>query len=337
MNKPLTVQLVRDTMCSDLSIRWLDEPRGGERILSREDRSASRSDLIGPFNFSTPHRIQVLGPAECELLNKAPLQSQNQPNNENQSEHNNENDLGQWLLPDQLDLILKRDTDLVLITDDQSAPAALLTTTKRLGIAVFTSPESYSDCINILRYRLLQYLAEVRVLHGVFMDVLGNGVLITGASGVGKSELALELISRGHILVADDATEFRRIAPDTIEGRCPELLQDFLEVRGLGILNIAQMYGHASTRRRKILKFIIQLQIMPPAEMNDTIDRSSDAAEYSSLLGVDIRKQLIAVAPGRNLAVLVEAAVRNYILVSSGYNATSEFISRQQQAMEADS
>jgi len=321
LNKPLSVQLVHDTMCSDLAIRWLDAPRGGDRILSREDRTANRSDLIGPFNFSTPHRIQVLGPAECELLNKAP------------GDGKTETDQIPARLPDQLDVVLKRDTDLVLITDNQPAPNALLTTTKRLGIAVFTSPASYSDCINILRYRLLQYLAEVKVLHGVFMDVLGNGVLITGASGVGKSELALELISRGHILVADDATEFRRIAPDTIEGRCPELLQDFLEVRGLGILDIAQMYGHASTRKRKILKFIIQLEVMSPSEMNKTIDRSSDIAEYRSLLGVDIRKQLIAVAPGRNLAVLVEAAVRNYILVSSGYNATSEFIYRQKRAL----
>jgi len=309
-------------MCSDLAIRWLDAPRGAERILSREDRSANRTELIGPFNFHTPHRIQVLGPAECELLNKAV--------SENVSDQN------QRLLPDELDVVLKRDTDLVLITDNQSVPAALLSTTERLGIAVFTSPASYSDCINSLRYRLLQYLAEVQVLHGVFMDVLGNGVLITGASGVGKSELALELISRGHILVADDATEFRRIAPDTIEGRCPSLLQDFLEVRGLGILNIAQMYGHASTRRRKILKFIIQLQIMQATEMNEAIDRSSDSSEYRSLLGVDIREQLIAVAPGRNLAVLVEAAVRNYILVSSGYNATSEFNSRQKAAMESN-
>ena len=325
MNKPLSVQLVHDTMCSDLAIRWLDAPRGGDRILSREDGSTNRSDLIGPFNFSTPHRIQVLGPAECELLNKAA------------GDYENDKGREQGLLPDELDAVLKRDTDLVLITDNQTAPAALLTTSKRLGIAVFNSPASYSDCINILRYRLLQYLAEIKVLHGVFMDVLGNGVLITGASGVGKSELALELISRGHILVADDATEFRRIAPDTIEGRCPELLQDFLEVRGLGILNIAQMYGHASTRRRKILKFIIQLQVMQPAEMNEAIDRSSDTAEYRSLLGVDIREQLIAVAPGRNLAVLVEAAVRNYILASSGYNASSEFNSRQKKAMEPKS
>ena len=168
------------------------------------------------------------------------------------------------------------------------------------------------------------------------MDVLGTGVLITGDSGVGKSELALELVSRGHILVADDAPEFRRIAPDTLEGRCPEILRDFLEVRGLGILNIARMYGHAHTRKRKILKFIIRLELMQASDLNERIDRSSDEMQTLEILGVGIPEQTIPVAPGRNLAVLVEAAIRNHILVNTGYSATSEFFARHSAALQED-
>jgi len=174
-------------------------------------------------------------------------------------------------------------------------------------------------------------------IHGVMMDVLGTGVLITGESGVGKSEVALELVSRGHILVADDAPEFRRIAPETLEGSCPPLLRGFLEVRGLGILNIARMYGHAHTRRRKILKFIIELKVMNPGINNESIERLQDVHGERDILGVRIRKRTIPVAPGRNLSVLVEAAVRNHILTDTGYDATADLIQKQAMMLEQNS
>ena len=318
MQQDLTVQLVFDTMCSDLGASWDGSRRGGARILSRDTSDSSRPALIGPLNFSTPNRIQILGKAECAQL---------QP----------DTDLARTIGADsitELERLLSSSCDLIIVTDHQESPAVLQEVSERHDIAIFRVASSYTDCLNLLRYRLTQYLAESQVLHGVMMDVLGTGVLITGDSGVGKSELALELVTRGHILVADDAPEFRRIAPDTLEGRCPELLQDFLEVRGLGILNIARMYGHAHTRKRKILKFIVRLEPLKAHELNQRIDRSADEKNIRTILGVNIPEQIVPVAPGRNLAVLVEAAVRNHILVNTGYNSTSEFISRQTRALE---
>jgi HPr kinase/phosphorylase len=168
-------------------------------------------------------------------------------------------------------------------------------------------------------------------MHGVFMDVLGMGVLIAGESGLGKSELALELISRGHGLVADDVVDFARVAPDQIEGRCPPLLANLLEVRGLGLLDIKAIFGETAVRRKMRLKLIVHLV------RKETMDREFERLPYEPLneeiLEVAVRKTVIAVDAGRNLAVLVEAAVRNTILQLRGIDTYTEFIERHHKAM----
>lgn len=179
-----------------------------------------------------------------------------------------------------------------------------------------------------------QALAEKETLHGVFMEVLGVGVLISGQSGLGKSELALDLVNRGYKLIADDAPEFERIAPETINGTCPKLLQNFLEVRGLGVLNIREMYGASAIKSNEHLKLIIEL--FPP-EMNvaKSENRIQPSAGKASILGVDIPTISLPVAPGRNLAVLVEAAVRNHLLTRNGYSAGRDFTKRQKSTINA--
>ena len=184
------------------------------------------------------------------------------------------------------------------------------------------------ELVTKLRFYLARELADRMILHGVFMEVMSVGVLITGESSVGKSELALELVSRGHRLIADDAPEFRRIAPDTLEGRCPPVLQDFLEVRGLGILNIRQMYGDASIKRQKFLRLIIHLRPLTE-ESQRNLDRINGESSTTRLLGVEITETTLPVAPGRNLGVMVEAAVRNFLLHEAGYNAAEDMIGRQ--------
>jgi len=189
-----------------------------------------------------------------------------------------------------------------------------------------------------MRYLLIELLAEREIIHGVMMDVHGTGVLITGDASVGKSELALELISRGHILVADDAPEFTRIAPGTIECQCPALLRDFLEVRGLGILNIALMYGDAHTRPRKILRCIVHLKPISVEGFSEDLasvagDRISEPTDTRLVLGVHVPRRTIPVAPGRNMAVLVEAAIRDQILRSGGYSASTDLVDKQAQAL----
>jgi len=161
--------------------------------------------------------------------------------------------------------------------------------------------------------------------------VFGMGVLISGQSGLGKSELALELISRGHGLVADDVVDFARVAPDTIEGRCPPLLANLLEVRGLGLLDIRAIFGETAVRRKMKLRLIVELMRRSAA---DSLERLPLAGTTQEVLGLPVHKVVIPVAAGRNLAVLLEAAVRNTILKLRGIDTMQDFQQRQREAME---
>jgi HPr kinase/phosphorylase len=181
---------------------------------------------------------------------------------------------------------------------------------------------------------LSKKLAIRVTMHGVFMDVLGVGVLITGESGLGKSELGLELISRDHGLIADDAVEFSRIAPNMIEGRCPPLLQNLLEVRGLGLLDIRTIFGETAVRRKMRLKLIVHLVRRKTLEEN--YERLPLDQQTQEVLGLPIRKVVIPVEAGRNIAVLLEAAVRNTILQMRGIDTLAEFMDRQQRAMGSE-
>ncbi|NLJ62946.1 MAG: HPr(Ser) kinase/phosphatase, partial [Alcaligenaceae bacterium] len=192
-------------------------------------------------------------------------------------------------------------------------------------IPLLNTQHDAAELIDVLRVYLAKRLAPTTLMHGVFLDVLGLGVLITGESGLGKSELALELISRGHGLVADDAVELSRTAPNLIEGQCPPLLQNLLEVRGLGLLDIRTIFGETSVRRKMNLKLIVHLLRSTP----DNFERLPIQQQTQNVLGVEIKQVMLQVAAGRNLAVLVEAAVRNTILHLRGIDTMKEFMQRQ--------
>lgn len=170
-------------------------------------------------------------------------------------------------------------------------------------------------------------------MHGVFLDVLGVGVLLVGSSGIGKSEIALSLINRGHRLIADDAVLFNLMNNDTLTGNCPELLQDFLEVRGLGILNIRVMFGDTAIKESKRLQLVVRLVAMEDDTLQK-IDRLHGVYRKRTILKVDVPEVTIPVAPGRNLSILVEGAVRNQVLKNTGYDASQDFINRQSKLME---
>ena len=184
----------------------------------------------------------------------------------------------------------------------------------------------------MLRPHLARALAESSTIHGVFLDVLGVGVLITGDSGVGKSELALELISRGGGLIADDVVELYRLGPESLEGRCPSLLCDYLEVRGLGVLNIRTIFGEAALRPRKNVKLIVHLERPSGSDLTH-LERLPLKPGTELLIDIKIHKVTIPVAAGRNLAVLTEAAVRSHVLQMRGIDSTREFIERQARSM----
>jgi HPr kinase/phosphorylase len=228
--------------------------------------------------------------------------------------------------------IVTLEPPVLILADDQVAPPALVSMCERAQIPMFATRESSAFVIDILRAYLSKHFADRASMHGVFMDILGLGVMITGESGLGKSELGLELISRGNGLVADDAVDIYRINQTTLEGRCPDLLQNLLEVRGIGLLDIRAIFGETAVRRKMRLKLIVHLV------RRETLERDYDRMPHEPLiqdiLGVPVRKVVIQVVAGRNIAVLVEAAVRNTILQLRGINTYEEFAERQRQAMQ---
>lgn len=271
---------------------------------------ASPADLVGHLNLIHPDRLQVIGAPEINWATKQHAVRV--------SRHMEE--------------IIAAHPPAVIVADSCPIPAPVREACEKSGTALFSTPQSAAVVIDLLRLWLSRQLAETVELHAVMMDVLGMGVLITGDSGVGKSELALELISRGHGLVADDIVEIARVAPNSLEARCPPMLRDFLEVRGLGVLNIRTVFGETACRRKMKLKLVVHL--LRPQKGVVEIDRLPLGAETQEILGVPVRKVSIPVAAGRNLAVLLEAAVRSTILLLRGIDSTQEFVERHKQAMD---
>ncbi|HEX9277389.1 MAG TPA: HPr(Ser) kinase/phosphatase [Casimicrobiaceae bacterium] len=294
-----------------LGLNWLAGRQGGNRVLIGEAALKPTIGQVGHMNFIHPFRVQLIGAAEAAYLRGLPEDA----------------------LTKSIGRLFTTELAAIIVANGEDVPAHLLDECNRHHIALMTSPQPSPHVVDVIRLYLARVLAESTTLHGVLLDVLEIGVLITGASAIGKSELALELISRGNGLVADDIVELYRISPDTIEGRCPTVLKEFLEVRGIGVLNIRTIFGETAVRPRKLLKLMVNLEDHSDEQFSE-LDRLQVDATYQEILGVPIRKVTIPVAAGRNLAVLVEAAVRNFVLNQRGIDSTKEFIERQQKLME---
>ena len=304
--------LFRD-MKEQVGLQWVAGRNGGLRSLSSETIQKPSLALIGHLNFVHPNRVQVLGPAEMDYLRSLSASG----------------------LPDAIDHLFSTELAAIVVSNGETVPPVLLVSADRSETPLFTSALASPVLMSYLGHYLTQRLAETTSIHGVFLEVLGIGVLIKGDAGVGKSELALELITRGHRLVADDVTDLKHVAPNTLEGSCPPLIRDFLEVRGLGILNIRFLYGETAVKPQKNLKLIVEL--MHPQEIGEVgLNRLDMVASTETILSVAIPKVRIPVAAGRNLAVLVEVAVRNHILKRRGINPVEQFIQRQQAAIDGN-
>ncbi|MDR1164119.1 MAG: HPr(Ser) kinase/phosphatase [Candidatus Accumulibacter sp.] len=283
---------------------------GEDRFVALEKEEGFAADMIGHLNAIHSRRIQVIGKTECLWIEKAGVD--------------------RWR--DLIEGIVAQKPPAIVVSDGVETPPFVRELCETSRTPLFTTQRSTSETIEVLRLYLSRHFSATASVHGVFMDVFGIGVLITGESGIGKSELALELVSRGHGLVADDVVKLSRISPMIIEGRCPDMLRDYLEVRGLGLLNIRTIYGETAARRKMKLRLIVHLVHAPS---DDEVSRLPSEMQSQEMLGVPVRKLLLHVAPGRNLAVLVEAAVRIRILQLRGINGTEEFIARHRRAMQA--
>lgn len=293
-----------------LTLDWLaGEPAGDVPLVPHGE---GRQPLISHLNPIQPPCIQIIGPNERHYFETLG--------------HNSQSDL--------LKQLLSGRSRLIIVTDDLDVPDSLRKGADKAGVALFTTPSTDREIIDYLGHHLSRRLSQRRVLHGVFMEVIGMGVLITGPSGIGKSELALELVTRGQRLVADDAPEFVRNAPDSLRGYCPEVLRDFLEVRGLGVLDIRAMFGDQAVRYEKNLHLIVRL-VQPDDACCKMSDRIRGNRAERTILGVRISEICLPVAAGRDLAVLIEAAARSQLLYYNGYDSAEAFIRRQHQLMDS--
>jgi HPr kinase/phosphorylase len=298
-----------------LCLQWLAGKAGHDRTL-REGSIVQGMDkflgaLVGHMNLSYPNRIQVLGDDELSYLNS----------------------LGKNSHQDAVTRLFADKPAFIIIAGVAAVPDELVQLAEQTGTPIFTSILPSYKLISHLQYYLSNLLAERITLHGVFMDVMSIGVLICGDSSMGKSELAFELLTRGHRLIADDAPEFSRIAPDIVNGTCPPLLDGFLEVRGLGVLNVRAMFGDNVIKANKYLRLIIRLEDMREDDSWE-VDRLRGSVRMRNVLDVDIPEITLPVGPGRNLAVLIEGAALNHIQHLKGYDAAQDFIDRQRRIMD---
>lgn len=308
---PLAVQALYSALHERLQLQWAAGHDGAQRTLHNNNRWGGAS-LVSHLNLITPSAVQVIGEAEMDYLTALPSAERAEA-----IRH------------------LFHAGVVVVLADGVIATPTLRAAADARNVALFTSPLAEQELLSHLRYYLSEALAERTTVHGVFMEVLGIGVLLTGDSNVGKSELALDLLSRGHRLVADDAPELARITPTMLQARCPPVLQDLLEVRGLGVLNIRAMYGDNAIKDKQNLQLIIELRLSEPA--GDETTRLHGMQSERELLGVTVPVIIIHIAPSRNLAVLVEAAVRKHELHRSGYDAADDLTRRQLTLIETQS
>lgn len=267
--------------------------------------------LAGFWKFFGYRRPQILGRGEMMFLAQL----------EEQERHNT------------LKKFFSYDMPCVIVCRNIPPTDEMVVMASARSIPIYTTPLTTDrlevDLLNFLN----SYLAPRETRHGVLVDVLGSGILITGQSGVGKSEAALELIRRGHRLVADDVVEIKRVSDTRLTGEAPELVRNLMEIRGVGIIDVSVMYGIGAVIRSKSIDMEIHLEMWQPGKEYDRLGLSDD---YTEILGVRVPKLLLPIRPGRNLAVVLEAAVSNFRLKQQGYNAAAEVIRRQNELLRRD-
>jgi HPr kinase/phosphorylase len=306
MTTSITARELFDQQKDKLALRWLAGAKGDRRMLEAVDTIARRPSLAGYLNAIYPNKVQILGSEELAWLDS--LDSRQR-----------------W---ETIEKIVQYRPLALVISEDLRAAA------EESETPLWISPKRGHELLNHLSYHMARTLAPRVTLHGVFMEIYSIGVLITGEAGSGKSELALELLSRGHRLVADDAPEFTQIAPDVLDGTCPELLQDLLEVRGLGVLNVRDMFGDTAVKKNKYLRLIVHLT-RPMTEPNPHgYERLTGDSGSRHVLDLDVPLITLPVMPGRNLAVLTEAATRLHILRTKGIDPAAMFIARHSNLLE---
>jgi HPr kinase/phosphorylase len=299
----------RETTIAPLDLEVLSGRDGLDRLVIDTHPQKTGLALSGFDGYLRPGRVLVFGESEIRYLESMSAEAREAV----------------------LRLVLSHDLPCLLITQSFDAPPELLAETDRAAVPLLRTRVGTPDAMSRLALLLDTYLAPRTMVHGVLMDILGLGVLVVGESGIGKSECALDLVVRGHRLVADDAVELRCRSESFVLGSCPELTRHHMEIRGLGLINVQDLFGVASTRTSKRVELVVQLERWEPGREYDRLGLDD---QYYDVLNVRIPMIRMPVAPGRNVAILVEVAARNQLLRLFGHHAARRLVNRLNEALE---
>ena len=304
MTSSVTPAELYEQFAGRLGLNWVCGKSEAHRRELRPTGFHARPSLVGFLNLIHSTRIQVIGREEFDWLEGLDSRVR-------------------W---ESIARVMDARPAAIIVANELEVADDLQQLAKESNTPLLTSTQPDWELVSFLEYQISQRLASRTTLHGVFMEIFTIGVLITGEAGTGKSELALELLSRGHRLIADDAPEFTQITPDIVEGSCPPVLRECLEVRGLGILNIRRMFGDAAIKSKKYLRLIIHLHLPVPGDEDG--DRLHGDDSMREVLDLHIPQINLPVLAGRNMAVIAEAAVRDFMLRMKGFDAAAEFVER---------
>jgi HPr kinase/phosphorylase len=295
-----------------LPLELLAGVEGLERVITSPHIQKTGLALAGFHEYLKPGRVLVFGESEIRYLESLETSAR----------------------VSSMRLALTHDFPCVIITGGFTPPVELVIEAERARLPLLKTGVATPTAIAKIGSILEDSLAERTMMHAVLMDVLGLGVLITGESGIGKSECALDLIVRGHRLVADDTVEIRRRQETVLIGTCPELTRHHMELRGLGVINVMELFGIASTRSSKRVEFVVQLERWDPSREYERLGLDDDFCE---VLGLRVPQIRMPVAPGRNIAILVEVAARNQLLRSRGHHAARALAERLERTLRQES
>ena len=284
---------------------------GLKRLITVDDLYRPGLEMAGYFQYHPSERIQILGKTELSFINMLSKEEKRE----------------------RLQKLCLDDTPCIIISRGLEAPEELIECSNEKNIPVLRSSNATTILFSRITDFLEHKLAPTATIHGVLVDVYGVGMLITGGSGIGKSETALELVKRGHRLVADDAVEIRQTSDGKLTGTAPELIRHLLEIRGLGIINVMTLFGAGAVRTQKRIAIVIKLENWQPDKQYDRLGLDE---ETTKIIDTSIPLVTIPVRPGRNLAVIIEVAAMNFRLKRMGYNAALQFTNKLTETIADD-
>ncbi|MFG6669481.1 HPr(Ser) kinase/phosphatase [Bacillus subtilis] len=298
----------KDVM-EQFNLELISGEEGINRPITMSDLSRPGIEIAGYFTYYPRERVQLLGKTELSFFEQLPEEEKKQ----------------------RMDSLCTDVTPAIILSRDMPIPQELIDASEKNGVPVLRSPLKTTRLSSRLTNFLESRLAPTTAIHGVLVDIYGVGVLITGKSGVGKSETALELVKRGHRLVADDCVEIRQEDQDTLVGNAPELIEHLLEIRGLGIINVMTLFGAGAVRSNKRITIVMNLELW---EQGKQYDRLGLEEETMKIIDTEITKLTIPVRPGRNLAVIIEVAAMNFRLKRMGLSAAEQFTNKLADVIE---